>query len=210
VIGGLAGTLLSAIHPEFMHLFLGPGMMETIEHHKMWTDSVVSIKPAASSMIMTNNLMVSFAAFAYGITFGLGTFYMMVFNGVLIGVVGVACWMGGMSLPLWSFVAPHGVIELPAIFVAGGAGFRIAQGMLFPGMLSRRDSLAKAGGEAVRLLLGTIPMLIVAGLIEGFISPSPNIPPRWKFTLAAAVATVFSSYLFFCARGGVREEYVKN
>jgi uncharacterized membrane protein SpoIIM required for sporulation len=119
----------------------------------------------------------------------------------MIGVVGTACWLGGMSLPLWSFVAPHGVLELPAIFIAGGAGLRIAQGMLFPGLLSRRDSLAKAGGEAVRLLMGTVPVLVVAGCIEGFISPSPAIPWQWKFTLAGAIAVIFFSYLFFCARG---------
>ena len=210
VLGAIAGTLLSATHPEYMHLFLGPRMMQTIEQHKMWTDSIVGVQPAESSMIMTNNLMVAFLTFAYGITAGVGTVYMEVFNGVMLGVVGVACWMGGMSLPLWSFVAPHGVIELPAIFVAGGAGLRIAQGLLFPGMLSRRESLVKSGGQAVRLLLGTIPMLVVAGLIEGFISPSPSIPPRWKFALAAAIATVFFSYLFFCARGGVVDQPAEN
>jgi len=175
--------------------------METIEQHKMWTDSVVSIAPAASSQIMTNNISVSFVAFAYGITAGAGTVLFMVFNGLLMGVVGTACWLNNMSLSLWSFVAPHGVLELPAIFIAGGAGLRIAQGMLFPGTLSRQDSLAKAGGEAVRLLVGIIPILVVAGLIEGFISPS-FLPWQWKFSLAGAVAVIFFSYLFFCARGG--------
>jgi uncharacterized membrane protein SpoIIM required for sporulation len=202
VAGTLAGLFLALSRPEFMHLFLGPRMMETIEHHKMWTDSVVSISPLASSFIMTNNISVTFATFAFGITGGVGTVYMMIFNGVMMGVVGAACWLGGMSLPLWSFVAPHGVLELPAIFIAGGAGLRIAQGMLFPGLLSRSDSLAKAGGEAVRLLLGTVPVLIVAGCIEGFVSPSQVISWKVKFVLAAANAVIFFSYLFFCARSG--------
>ncbi len=201
VAGALAGMLLSLTRPDYMHLFLGPHMMETIERHKMWTDSVVSVSPLASSAIMTNNISVSFVAFAGGITAGLFTVYSMVYNGVMIGVIGTACWLQGMSLPLWSFVAPHGVLELPAIFIAGGAGLRIAQGLLFPGLLSRRDSLAKAGGEAVRLLMGTVPVLIVAGCIEGFISPSPAIPWQWKFALAGAIAFIFFSYLFFCARG---------
>jgi uncharacterized membrane protein SpoIIM required for sporulation len=200
-VGSLAGMLLALTQPDYMRLFLSPRMMDTIEQHKMWTDSVVSVAPAASSQIMTNNISVSFVAFAYGITAGAGTVLSMVFNGVLLGVVGTACWLNNMSLSLWSFVAPHGVLELPAIFIAGGAGLRIAQGMLFPGLLSRQDSLAKAGGEAVRLLMGTVPVLVIAGLIEGFISPS-SLGWQWKFSLAGAVAVIFFSYLFFCARGG--------
>ncbi len=199
ILGALAGLLLSLTRPEFMHLFLGPHMMETIEQHKMWTDSVVGISPLASSFIMTNNISVTFATFALGVTAGLGTIYMMVLNGVMLGVVGAACWLAGMSLPLWSFVAPHGVLELPSIFIAGGAGLRIAQGMLFPGMLSRRDALVKSGGEAVRLLLGTIPMLIVAGCIEGFFSPSLIVSWKLKFVVAGANAVILFSYLFFCA-----------
>ena len=195
--GGLAGSLLTLSRPEFMRLYINPQMMESIDRHQMWTDSVVSIKPAASSRIMTNNLTVAFVTFAMGITAGLGTILSLINNGVMLGVIGVACWLGDMSLPLWSFVAPHGVLELPAIFIAGGAGLRIAHGMLFPGWLSRSDSLVKSGGEAVRLVLGTIPILIVAGSIEGFISPSPNIPWRLKFALAGVIAVFFFAYLFF-------------
>jgi uncharacterized membrane protein SpoIIM required for sporulation len=201
VAGGLAGMLLALTRPDYMRLFLPPHMIETIDHHKMWTDSVNSIAPAASSGIMTNNISVCFVTFAWGITAGIGTVFSMFFNGLLMGVVGVACWLNDMSLSLWSFVAPHGVLELPAIFISGGAGLRIAQGLLFPGLLSRRDSLARAGGEAVRLLMGIVPMLIVAGSIEGFISPSP-LPWKWKFLLAGAIAVIFYSYLAFCARGG--------
>jgi uncharacterized membrane protein SpoIIM required for sporulation len=201
VVGGLAGMLLAITRPDYLRLFVSPRMMETIERHKMWTDSVVSVSPAASSFIMTNNMTVSFMAFAMGITAGAGTVFAMFFNGLQIGAIGVACWLNDMSLSLWSFVAPHGVLELPAIFIAGGAGLRIAQGMLFPGLLSRQDSLAKAGGEAVRLVMGVVPILIVAGSIEGFISPS-SLPWQWKFTLAGAIAVIFFSYLFFCARGG--------
>src|SRR6516225_10064220 len=68
VAGALVGTLLSLTRPEFMRLFLGPRMMDTIERHQMWTDSVVSIKPLASSLIMTNNISVTLTTFAYGLT----------------------------------------------------------------------------------------------------------------------------------------------
>lgn len=198
--GAIAGALLTMSRPEFMRLYVNPQMMDTIEHHKMWTDSIISIKPAASSAIMTNNISVTFITFALGITGGLGTMFLLINNGIMLGVLGVACWLNGMSLPLWSFVAPHGVLELPAIFIAGAAGLRIAQGMLFPGLLSRRDALVKAGGEAVRLLFGTVPMLILAGCIEGFISPSPNIAWQLKFTLASAIAVIFFGYLGLAGR----------
>ena len=111
-----------------------------------------------------------------GVTAGLGTAWMMVLNGLLIGVVGTACFRAGLSLSLWSFVAPHGSLELPAIFIAGGAGLILGRGLLDPGMLPRREALAESGGLAIRLLLGVIPLLIVAGAIEGFVSPVP-LPP---------------------------------
>jgi uncharacterized membrane protein SpoIIM required for sporulation len=158
---------------------------------------------------MTNNMSVGFTTFALGITAGLGTIYMMAFNGLLIGVIGMACWLSGMSVQLWSFVAPHGVLELPAIFIAGGAGLRVAQGLLFPGLLSRRDSLARAGVEAVQLLLGTIPILIIAGLIEAFVSPT-GLPVALKFSMAGALFVLLGAYLFGVSRepGGTKVDSV--
>jgi len=195
----MVGAVLTYQNPDFKVKLLGPNMVETIDRHEMWTHSIVGIKPLASSAIMTNNMSVGFTTFALGITAGLGTIYMMAFNGLLIGVIGMACHLAGMSLQLWSFVAPHGVLELPAIFIAGGSGFRIAQGLLFPGVLPRRDSLAKAGTEAVQLLLGTIPILIVAGTIEAFVSPTA-LPIPLKFAMAAALFILLGAYLFGLSR----------
>lgn len=198
-VAGLVGAVLTYQNSDFKVKILGPQMVETIDRHQMWTHSIVGIKPVASSTIMTNNLSVGFTTFALGITAGLGTIYMMAFNGLLIGVIGVACYLSGMSLQLWSFVAPHGALELPAIFIAGGAGLRLAQGLLFPGVLPRRDSLARAGSEAVQLLLGTIPILIVAGLIEGFVSPTSLAVPL-KFSMSAALFVLLNIYLFGAGR----------
>lgn len=198
-IAGLVGAVITYQNPDFKVKLLGPQMVETIDRHQMWTHSIVGIKPVASSAIMTNNMSVGFTTFALGITAGLGTIYMMAFNGLLIGVIGVACYFSGMSLQLWSFVAPHGVLELPAIFIAGGAGLRIAQGLLFPGTLPRRDSLSRAGSEAVQLLLGTIPILIIAGTIEAFVSPTGLAIPL-KFSMAAALFVLLNVYLFGVGR----------
>lgn len=202
-VTGIAAWVVTIHDPGFAHRLLGPGMMETIERREMWTHSVIAVKPLASSGIMTNNLSVAFSTFALGITAGLGTICMLAFNGLLIGVIGAATWKAGMALQLWSFVAPHGVLELPAIFISGGAGLEIARGLLFPGFLPRKQSLAQAGGRGARLLLGTIPMLVVAGIIEGFFSPS-GAPAKMKFLLAALLFAALLSYLFLIKRSQPR------
>ena len=194
-VGAAAGLLLSIADPGFERFVLGGAMMDTIERREMWTHSIVSIKPLASSAIMTNNLSVAFAAFAAGALAGVGTIYMMLFNGLLIGVIGMACHRAGMSVALWSFVAAHGVLELPAIFIAGGAGLLLARGIVAPAVLSRRDALAESGAAAIRLLLGVFPLLVVAGLIEGFVSPTP-IDPAVKFVIGGSLFALLGLYFF--------------
>lgn len=198
-VSALVGAALTFQDPDFKLSILGPQMVQTIEKHEMWTHSIVGIKPLASSTIMTNNISVGFMTFALGITAGLGTIYMLLFNGLLLGVIGMACHLSGMSLKLWEFVAPHGVLELPAIFLAGGAGLRIAAGLLFPGYLPRRESLVRASTEAVQLLLGSIPILIIAGTIEAFVSPTELAIPL-KFAMAAALFVLLLAYLFLAGR----------
>jgi len=197
--GGLIGFLTCLGDPAFQRFFLGPDMAETIDRREMWTHSIITVKPLAASWIMTNNLTVSFATFALGITGGIGTMYMLLTNGLMMGVIAAACWQGGMSLPLWEFVAPHGVLELPAIFIAGGAGLLLARGLLFPGNLPRRVSLVVYGGQAGRLILGIIPILVVAGVIEGFVSPSA-FPGPAKFLLAGVLAALLGVYLSTAGR----------
>ena len=192
--GLIGGAALTWADPAFARLFLGPPMLDTIERGTMWTHSIVSVKPLASSAITTNNLAVSFSIFAGGMLGGLGTVYMLVLNGALMGVITVACQRAGMSLSLWSFVATHGALELTAIFIAGGGGLLIARGILVPGFLSRRDSLVDAAAVAIRLVLGVIPLLIVAGLIEGFLSPT-DAPPTMKFAVGASLFVLLAAYV---------------
>ena len=202
--GALLGAVVATARPQFERHLLGPAMMDTIDRHEMWTQSVTSIAPQASSAIMTNNLGVTFAAFAAGITAGLGTLYMIGWNGILLGVVGVACHQASMSLKLWSFVAPHGSLELPAIVIAGGAGLRLAQGLLFPGMYRRGYSLALGGAEAVRLVGGIIPMLVVAGMVEGFFSPS-TAPVWFKFLVATVLFSGLLTWLWSGPRQAIEQ-----
>ena len=195
VAWGLVGAAVTSARPEFMRHYLGPEMIATMERHRMWTESIVSVAPKEASHIMTNNLSVCFAIFAGGIVFGLGTFFYLYFNGMMLGVIGAACHQYGMSLALWSFVAPHGSLELPAILIAGGAGFRLGHAMLFPGALRWKESVARGGMEATRLVSGIIPMLIIAGCLEGFFSPSKA--PVWlKFTVGGLLFSLLLVWLF--------------
>ncbi len=198
---GLVGAALTSARPEFMRHFVGPQMIATMERHEMWTHSIVGVAPMATSQIMTNNLSVSFVTFAGGIAFGLGTFFYLYVNGMLLGVIGAACHQYGMSLALWSFVAPHGSLELPSILIAGGAGFRLGYAMLFPGGLRWKDSVALGGAEATRLVAGIIPLLVVAGCLEGFFSPS-QAPVWMKFTVGGVLFGLLNLWLFRPVKAG--------
>jgi len=195
----LAGTVLAAAFTladsRFAAPIVGPLVLQSVERHEMWTRSVVSVAPQAASFLMTHNISVSFAAFAGGLLFGGGSVYLLFFNGLMLGAVAMICQKAGMAISLWSFVAPHGSLELPAIIIAGAAGLRLGHGMLFPGIYRWKDSVARAGHEAVQLVSGAIPLLFIAGSLEGFFSPSAA-PVALKFSVGAALFALLLTWLF--------------
>jgi len=155
--------------------------------------------PMFASRIAANNVQVTIVAFAGGVLAGLGTVAVLVFNGVFLGGVAGLFANHGLSLYLWTFVLPHGVIELTAIAIGGGAGLWMGSAALLPGRRTRREAIAIRGREAVSLLGGTVLLLLVAGAIEGFISPAP-IPRPLKLSLAALFAVLLAAYLLAGAR----------
>lgn len=192
---GILGVVVTTARPEFMRHFVGPEMIATMERHQMWTHSIVSVAPQETSAIMTNNLTVSFITFAGGITFGALTLFSLYSNGMLLGVLGAACHQYGMSLALWSFVAAHGSLELPSIVIAGAAGLRLGAAMVFPGGYRWKDSVARGGIEATRLVSGIIPLLVIAGCLEGFFSPS-SAPVVLKFSVGGLLFVLLNLWLF--------------
>ena len=194
IAAGLVGMIITFVRPDFIHAMLGPKMIDTIEHHKMWTDSILGSEPQNSSAIMTNNIGVCFYTYIAGITAGLGTIFFLLFNGFEIGVIITTCAQHGMALSLTSFMAAHGALELPSIFIAGGAGLRLAGGFLFPGYLRRSDSFARGGAESIRLLAGTVPLLVIAGTLEAFLSPQ-RVPAALKFSISAVLLTALVLWL---------------
>ena len=152
---------------------------------------------AFASQIMTNNIRVTFLAFASGITFGVGTVFVLVFNGMLLGAVGGLSFHAGRGDAFVTLVVAHGVLELSCIVVAGASGLRIARALIAPGRLTRAVALGGAARQAVELVLGTAPWLVLAGLIEGFITPA-----GWGLVPNATVGIVVGGvyWLLFALR----------
>lgn len=171
-----------------------------IEEQQLWTEIPVSERPYASAFIMRNNIRVTFLAFAGGMLLGLFTLYILIANGVLIGGLTGLTVHYGVGFELWTFVISHGVIELSVIFMAGGAGLAVGWGIIRPGLLSRRDALAQAARHAIRLIMGAAPLLVLAGLIEGFISPNESIPPALKWAFGLLSGLLLYAYLFLFGR----------
>jgi uncharacterized membrane protein SpoIIM required for sporulation len=188
--------------PGFAQLEIGNGqpivsedMWQTIEQHKLWTDPLENVSPVASSFVATNNIKVTIMSFVFGVTFGLGTAFVLVTNGILIGTVLGVCRLYGMNERLLVFMAPHGVLELTAIFISGGAGLLMGKALLFPGHWKRLDALKIAAPDALSLFLGCLPLLIIAATIEGFISPRIDIDANTKLLVSMASLILLILYL---------------
>jgi len=179
---------LVGVNPAFRELYI-----ETKTH---WWESLNKANQTGASMIMTNNIQVTIYTFAFGAIFGVGTLFYLAFNGANIASVLALTYKAGFGNDLVTFMVAHGVIELSCIFIAGGAGLLIGSAMIMPGNLTRGDALRTRGMEAVRLMLGVALLLVVAGIIEGFISPAP-IDARIKYSIAAITGLALYSYLLF-------------
>jgi uncharacterized membrane protein SpoIIM required for sporulation/uncharacterized RDD family membrane protein YckC len=152
------------------------------------------IRPVIAAAIMTNNIQVSFGVFVGGLTAGLLSAWLLFQNGMMIGL-GLGLFKNYNVLEcLLRFVAAHGVLELTAIFISAGAGFRIAKAMIAPGDRTRRDALVVEGRIAIRMLGAVVTLLVIAGAIEGLLSTS-DAPAMWKYGTSALSALFLAVYL---------------
>jgi uncharacterized membrane protein SpoIIM required for sporulation len=170
-----------------------------IETQTRWWESLNEANQAGASEIMTNNIMVTIYTFALGATFGVGTLFYLAYNGANIASVVALTYRAGYGNDLVTFMVGHGVIELTCIFIAGGAGLLVGTALIMPGDLTRADALKTRGMEAVRLMLGVAILLVIAGTIEGFVSPAP-LDARVKYSVAAVTGVALYSYLLFAGR----------
>lgn len=189
----LCGWLLITLFPDLTTLFASTEMINRVQSGELWTDGLLNIMPSSllSLSLMTNNITVSFFAFSLGAFYGLGTLYIITLNGLMLGGVFAFTARYGLDGELFKFIIAHGVVELSVICIAGAMGLKLGEALLRPGTRTRQQAFRKATGDAGKVLLVAIPFLIIAGLIEGYISPDP------QFDLAFRVAVGLSSGLVF-------------
>jgi uncharacterized membrane protein SpoIIM required for sporulation len=203
LIPGLVAGVSIALRPENATALLPPEVQQlipTVENQELWTNIPINERPYSSAFIMQNNIQVAFLAFGSGISGGLLTIWILISNGLILGgLLGLTSHYG-IGFDLATFVIGHGVIELSVIFMAGGSGLMLGWALLRPGLLRRRDALALAARKAVRLLIGAVPMLFIAGSIEGFISPSETIPWQVKWLVGLTSGLLLYGYLLLAGR----------
>lgn len=196
------------LHPELERSLNPPGMIDRVvsDAHldSAGKHEYVPIKdferPVMASGIIANNVQVTYAVFAFGITAGALTLLMLVLNGVSIGSAFGLYTNHGVFHLIRDFVIAHGVLELSAICIAAGGGFLLAQALLLPGAHTRREALVINGRRAVRLISALTLMLLAAGTIEGLISPRTDLPLWVKVSVSASTA-VLLAFWFSRARG---------
>jgi uncharacterized membrane protein SpoIIM required for sporulation len=152
-------------------------------------------KGAFSSAVLTNNIQVSFLALAAGIAVGLGTVFVLIYNGLVLGVVFGLTIENGQGAPLVEQVGSHGILELSCIVVAAAAGLRLGESILRPGRRKRTDALVDEARGAVEIVLGTAPWLVLAGFVEGFVSPE-GIGVAAALIVGGTIAAVYWTLVF--------------
>ncbi len=192
MLGFILSFLLTLQNRDNAAVFLPENILDGINFSDgtsdSWDGSIMS------SLIFSNNIAVGLNALALGITLGIGTVWILVNNGFILGSIAALAAHSGSSVIFWSMILPHGILELFAVFICGAAGLMIGYSIINPGNFSRKDSLILRGRDAIKLTCWTIPAFIIAGLIEGFFTPAP-IGAAFKYLFSLLLLAALLLYL---------------
>ncbi len=206
IVTAVIGYVVIRNHPADAYALLPKGLIppeiKKSLHNSNFAHSFAE-SPELSWQIITNNIAVAFKAFAGALTLGIFTIYVIAFNGLMLGGVGALFTNGGFGYDFWATVSPHGVIELTAIQIAGGAGLLVAAGIVYPGRLRRRDAIKANARRAGVLVAGVASMLVVAGTIEGWVSPR-QLSPEVRIGIGVVTAVLLIAYFGFAGRPRAR------
>jgi uncharacterized membrane protein SpoIIM required for sporulation len=202
LMGGIGSFLAVMNDPLHLYSILPTEIAKHVDPAQLGHKGVID-SAAMSAQIMTNNIQVAILAFVGGITLGSFTIYLLINNGIMIGALAALFWQSGKFYDFWAYIVPHGLIELTAIFIAGGSGLLMGYRILVPGPYSRAFQLKRQALRSVQLLLGTIPLFIVAGIIEGYITPAHiSLEAKYAFSLLTVIGLIL--YVWIGGRGRER------
>jgi uncharacterized membrane protein SpoIIM required for sporulation len=187
------------ISPDVAEMMVSARILTSIKSGRHWFDIPDEQRSVMATFIMTNNIQVSFLALAGGMTAGLMTCWVLINNGLNIGAISGALTAYGLGESLVWWIAGHGFLELSVIVISGACGLMLGKAILWPGLQPRRDALSAAGIRSMRLLLGSVPFMAVAGVIEGFFSPL-TLHWAWKLALGLSTGVLMWGYLLLVGR----------
>ncbi|MDR1330487.1 MAG: stage II sporulation protein M [Tannerella sp.] len=211
-VSAAIGCLSQANDESFARLIMGNGYVDmTLQNIEDGNPMGVYGRGSSVEMfflITINNIRVSFLAFATGLLSGFGTGMVMLYNGIMIGTFETFCFQQHIGLESLLAVWLHGTLEISAIIVAGAGGFALGNGWLFPGTYSRGHAFAAGAKRGLKIVIGTVPILIVAGFIESFLTRHTDAPNglRGGFILLSLAFVIFYYIVLpFRLRHGISE-----
>lgn len=186
----LIGALSTAYNPEFPRVILGDRYVEMTQENINNGDPMAVYKDMEQNemfwYITLNNIRVAFVAFIFGLLGSIGTVFILLQNGIMLGAFQYFFYQKGLFLTSFLTIWIHGTIEISAIVIAGAAGLILGDGILNPGTYSRSQSLQLASRRSLKILLSTVPLFILAGFLESFITRLTDLPSLVKVGIILA------------------------
>ncbi len=203
----LSGWWMVHTYPDLIGLFASPDLVSTVERGRLWTEGLLNVAPSSvlSLQILANNIVVSLFAYCAGFLFGLGTFYIVGLNGLMLGAIFAFTAHHGLHDELFAFIVAHGCVELSVMCLSGAAGAAVGEALIRPDAPTRAESFRRAALRSGRLLLVCVLLLIGAGFIEGYVSPDPEFPLWTRVVIGVGywlfMVALLRGWLFGRSRG---------
>jgi uncharacterized membrane protein SpoIIM required for sporulation len=192
-----SGYWLVHVYPDLIALFASPDLIASVERGQLWTEGLLNVVPSSvlSVQILTNNIVVSLFAYCAGFLFGLGTLYILGLNGLMLGAIFAFTSLHGLGDELFGFIVAHGCVEVSVMCLSGAAGAAVGEALIRPGAATRAESFRVAALRSGKLILACVVLLIGSGLIEGYVSPDPDIPLWPRIAIGVAYWLVMVALL---------------